>query len=191
MSPVLNLKGLDNKKYWLAVSVFVWIHLSSVLKHIWQSNPNFRGAWFNNGVLGMISFVYASVRICSSFYVAKLSLSLMLRQTVSRPVCLGIKHSSGAYDQIFITVRQLRVCWCGALSLTRGWVCRLQLLLAFVSAVIFGSESRGTRDHILLSQIRDFSFRRLLRLAGLRWGYLTPSPQGMLPNYEFRCFIKQ
>jgi hypothetical protein len=65
---------------------------------------------------------------------------------------------SGAYGQIFITVRQLPVCWCGALSLMRERVCRLQLLLALASAVILGSESRGTRDHILLPQIRDFFF---------------------------------
>jgi hypothetical protein len=40
-------------------------------------------------------------------------------------------------------------------SLTRGWVCRLKLLLVLASAVILRSESRGTHDHILLSQIRD------------------------------------
>jgi hypothetical protein len=31
-------------------------------------------------------------------------------QRFSQPVCLGIKHPSGVYDQIFITVRQLQAC---------------------------------------------------------------------------------
>jgi hypothetical protein len=53
--------------------------------------------------------------------------------------------------------------------LTRGWICRLQLLLVLASAVILESESRGTRDHVLLSQIRDFHLCLSLRLAGLRW----------------------
>jgi hypothetical protein len=80
----------------------------------------------------------------------------------SRVLCYdgrSFGHTSRAYDQIFITIRKFRVCWFGALSLTRG-------LLALASAVILGSQSLGTRDHILLSQIRDFPFRRLVRLAG-------------------------
>jgi hypothetical protein len=79
----------------------------------------------------------------------------------------------------FFTVRHLLVCWCEVLSLMRGWVCRLQLLLALASAVILGSESRGTRDYILLSQIWDFPFRLLLRLAGLRWRYSTTPTHGI------------
>jgi hypothetical protein len=133
---------------------------------------------------------------------------IMFWPTVSRPVCLGVKHPSGAYDQIYITVRLLRVCWCGALSLKRERVWRLQLLLVFTSAVILGS---GTRDHILLSQIwyshppggsgpriyipqeqggsviapgTVFPFRRLLR-----WKYSNPPPRGVhllfqLPPYN-------
>jgi hypothetical protein len=50
---------------------------------------------------------------------------LCYNQRFSRPVYLGIKHPSGAYDEIFISVRQLHACWCGALSQTRGRVCRL------------------------------------------------------------------
>jgi hypothetical protein len=82
----------------------------------------------------------------------------MLGPTVSRPLC-------GAYDQIVIAVRQLGVCWCGVLSLTTGRVCHLEFLLVLANAVILGSESRETRDHILLPHIRDFPFRRLLRLS--------------------------
>jgi hypothetical protein len=39
--------------------------------------------------------------------------SLMLPSTISRPVCLGINHPSGAYNQIFIYVRHFCICWCG------------------------------------------------------------------------------
>jgi hypothetical protein len=72
----------------------------------------------------------------------------MLRLTV-------MQAPSGAQGQIFATIRQLWVCWCGAPSLTRGQVCHLQLLLALASAVILGSESHRTHDHISPSQIWD------------------------------------
>jgi hypothetical protein len=122
-----------------------------------------------------------------------LSLSLMLQPTVSRPDCLGIKHPSGAYDQIFITVRELWVCCCGVLSLMRGWIYRLQLLLALTSTVILGSESCGTRNHILLSQIRDFPFCHLLWLPGLWWRYLTLPPHGtpyVKGRKQKKCTVK-
>jgi hypothetical protein len=48
-----------------------------------------------------------------------------------------------------IIFRQLRVCWCGALSLTRSWVCSFQFLLAISSPAFLRSESHGTHEHIL------------------------------------------
>jgi hypothetical protein len=106
-------------------------------------------------------------------------------------------------DQTFITILRLQAFWRGALSLMSGRVYRLQLLLVLASAVILGSKSLETRDHILLSQIRDspslkgqvpylypqgtgwpsytlrtgFPFRHLLRLARLQWRYSNPPPR--------------
>jgi hypothetical protein len=101
---------------------------------------------------------------------------------------------SGTQGQIFVTVRQLRVCLCGTPSLTRGRVCRFQLLLALTSAVILGSCLRfetpptwrarspylylpgtGWLSYTLRS---GFPCRRLLRLAGLRWRYSDSPPHG-------------
>jgi hypothetical protein len=50
---------------------------------------------------------------------------------------------SGKQDRIFVTVRQLRVCWCGAPSLRRGRVCRLQLLLASLAQSFSGPSPAG------------------------------------------------
>jgi hypothetical protein len=58
----------------------------------------------------------------------------------------------------------------------RGWVCRLKLLLELASVVILRSESRGSHDHILLSQIQDSPIWRAKSL------YLYPPGTG-LPSY--------
>jgi hypothetical protein len=114
----------------------------------------------------------------------KVTLRLTVGQSVSKSWC---RAPSGVHDQRFITVWQLRFCVCGAPSLTRGRVCLLYMLLALASAVFLRPVSLGTSDHILLSPIRDFPFRRLLRLAGTRWRYSTPPPH----RYSFLSWLMQ
>jgi hypothetical protein len=73
-----------------------------------------------------------------------------LRPTLSRPPCRGIKHPSGAQDQIFYCCQTVAglVMW-GALSDERTAL-SFTIAAGPASWVILGSESRGTRDYILL-----------------------------------------
>jgi hypothetical protein len=80
----------------------------------------------------------------------------MLRPTVSRPVCLGIKHPSGTYDQILYycqTVAGMLI-W-GALS----------------------DERTGLSFTISPGPCQRRHFR--VRLSGLRWRYSTPPSHGI------------
>jgi hypothetical protein len=68
--------------------------------------------------------------------------------------------------------KQLRVCYFVAPFPTRGRVCNLLLLLDLVSAVPLWLESRGTQNHILLSQ-----FLRLPQPGG-------PGPRIYIPQVQ-------
>jgi hypothetical protein len=105
-----------------------------------------------------------------------LSLSLMLRGTISGPVCLGIKHPSGAYDQILFPygiwntsdsyVLDSVGCplWLGDGSVF--CMCRW----SFPAQSFSGPSPLGLAT-VFYCLIWDFPFRRLLRLAGSRWRY--------------------
>jgi hypothetical protein len=113
-----------------------------------------------------------------------LSLSVVLRPTVSQPVCLGTKHPLGLTARSLLLSDSCGFLMSGGLS-DEGRVCRLQLLLVLASAVILGSESRGTRDHILLSQIRGF-LSDLLPSNGCPFTVESVTSEMCLPN---RCLV--
>jgi hypothetical protein len=152
------------------------------------------GSW----TLPSLSYQLFTSHSCSSQR-TQFKVKVMLWPMVSEPVSLCVKHPSGAQDKIFITIRHLQVCWCGAPSLMRGQVCRLQLLVALTSAVILNSwpyfavsDSRlpptwRARYPYLYPQVTGcpshttdtrFPLLRLLWLAGLQWRYSNPHPCG-------------
>jgi hypothetical protein len=106
----------------------------------------------------------------SSWTAYKAEVKVTLRPTVSRPVCLGIKHPSGVYNNIFITVGQLRVCWCGALSLTRGRVENLYSVQCSRFLLTSDLQMYNIRGYLIVSE------HRLYRVTPLKtpFGLLIP-----------------
>jgi hypothetical protein len=186
---------------------FVWRHYhnhtrlqSSHTQLFWITNPSLRSLlhsrehvdslrllprsvvfWFSTS-LCVLSYSPSSDFTSELLTSLSLSLSLTLRVTTDgQPASLSWNKAPfwGSRSDLYycLTVAGLLI-W-GALS---DGVCRLQLQLVLASAVIFGSESRRTRGHILLSHIWDFTFRRLLRLAEPRWRYSTPPPYESLTS---------
>jgi hypothetical protein len=79
----------------------------------------------------------------------------MKRPMVSPPVCLGVKHPREACDMIFISQTVAGLLMWGAYSDDR--IClSFTIVAGLASAVILGSESRGTHNRFLLSQIREY-----------------------------------
>jgi hypothetical protein len=111
-----------------------------------------------------------------NFLERRLSLRLMLRPTISRPVYLWINHPSGTYDQIY---------YCQIVAGLLMWDALSDERTGLSFSIVAGPRQRSHSqvqvpwDSRPLSQIRDFSFRRLLRLAGLRWRY------SILPPHEW------
>jgi hypothetical protein len=86
----------------------------------------------------------------------------------------------GSWPDIYYPSTVTVLFFWGALSDERTGL-SFYTLLALTSVVFLRSESLGTSDYILLSQILDFPFRHLLRLAGSKWRY------SKLPPHERVC----
>jgi hypothetical protein len=79
---------------WFVMSIKCCLCYAKVYRQLWGFLGEFLITY--SGLLGYDTVFWSGRSV-------PMSLSLMLRPTVGRPVCLGVKHPSGAYDQIFIT----------------------------------------------------------------------------------------
>jgi hypothetical protein len=73
--------------------------------------------------------------------------------TDGQSVGLGVEPHLGLMTRCLLLLNVTALFFCGVLSLARGWVCLLYMLLVLASAVFLGSEYLETRDHILLSPV--------------------------------------
>jgi hypothetical protein len=105
--------------------------------------------WLTKGIFSLFSVRWASGGVVYIESELLYDWRFTANQFVLAPSPLRLKTS--IFFQLYICDHSPYVKY----SLTRGWVCLLQLLLVIASAVILRSESLGTHDHILLSQIWD------------------------------------
>jgi hypothetical protein len=89
----------------------------------------------------------------------------------------------GTQDQIFVAVRQLKVCWCGAHSLMRGWVCRLQLRVLNQLKWKLHHDQRSVSQSVLVSSPiwyprPDFCFCQTVAVLSM-WGTLSDERMGL------------
>jgi hypothetical protein len=120
-------------------------------------------------------FYHSSTR--DTFWLTILKLKVTLWLTLSQSVSLGVEPHPRLMTRYLLLFDSYDLVFVDSLSDERLGL-SFYILLALASAAFLGSESLGTHDNILLSQIWDFPFRRLLRLAGSRWRYSTPPPHG-------------
>jgi hypothetical protein len=119
---IITGSGLDDWIYWRCYYNYTYLQSLKIAHNRWVPKARSVSSWttsvFSSTAAGYLINYYECYFWLLRVY-DWLNLSLMLRPMVSWPVCQGTKHPSGAYDQIFITVRQLGVRWCMTLSLWR------------------------------------------------------------------------
>jgi hypothetical protein len=133
----------------------------------------------------MLCCTHISTCSCAMSHITELSSvdgteKATLQSTVSRPIYLDVKPHLRPQDHILVTVRQLRVCWCGTPSQTRGRVSCLQLLL-----VLAREPFSGTRPARLMT-----IFVSYLRLP--QPGYPSNIVAQLYPQHlvSFRCLLR-
>jgi hypothetical protein len=138
----------DDWIYWTSLLQLQLIITAHTLNCFLITNFSLHFFWFSDWSL---RFYYSMRLTASQLRLTHASVSSQSQSqshiaTDGQSVCQSwCRTPSGAQDQIFITVWQLRYCYCGEPSLTRGRVCLLYMLLVLASAVFLGSESKQER----------------------------------------------